>query len=123
MMAPKEFDMQALREGPGKGNQCHLCQGYGHIAHDHCDNGIIDSWPHRPSTAQCGSHEPQIQEVDIIHSASDSADESDDASRVTLPIAITDDANSLAKDAPAVLDFVQACHEIHMILLVKALHM
>jgi hypothetical protein len=34
MTAP-EFDMQALREGPGKGIQCHLCQGYGHIAHNH----------------------------------------------------------------------------------------
>jgi hypothetical protein len=49
MMAP-EFDMQALREGPGKGIQCHLCQGYSHIARDHRDNGIIDGRPRRPST-------------------------------------------------------------------------
>jgi hypothetical protein len=98
--------MQALREGPGKGIQCHLCQGYSHIACDHHDNGIIDSQPRRPSTPQCGSHEPKIREVNVIHSAGDSADESDDASGVPLPIDNTDDVNSLAKDAPSVLDFV-----------------
>ncbi len=96
--------MQALREGPGKGIQCHLCQGYSHIACDHCNNGIIDGWPHHPSTPQHGSHESKIQEVDIVHSTSDSADGSDDASGVTLPVDNTDDADSLAKDAPAVLD-------------------
>jgi hypothetical protein len=105
MTAP-EFDMQALREGPGKGIQCHLCQGYGHIARDHHDNGIINGRPHRPSTPQRGSHEPKIQEVDVVHSISDSADGSDDASGVTLPVDNTDDANSLAEDAPAVPDFV-----------------
>jgi hypothetical protein len=105
MTAP-EFDMQALREGPGKGIQCHLCQGYGHIARDHCDNGIINGRPHRPSTPQRGSHEPKIREVDVVHSISDSADGSDDASGVTLPVDSTDDADSLAEDAPAVPDFV-----------------
>jgi hypothetical protein len=123
MMAP-EFDMQALREGPGKGIQCHLCQGYSHIACDHHNNGIIDSQPHRPSTPQCGSHEQKIREIDVVHSTSDSANGFNDASRVlTLPIDNTDDANSLAKDAPAVPDFVQAQHKNHMILLVKGLHM
>jgi hypothetical protein len=106
MMAP-EFDMQALREISGEGIQCHLYQGYSHIARDHHrDNGIIDSRPRRPSTAQRGSHEPKIREVDVVHSASDSADESDDASGVPLPIDNTDDANRLAEDAPAVPDFV-----------------
>jgi hypothetical protein len=87
MTAP-EFDMQALREGPGKGIQCHLCQGYGHVARDHHDNGIINGRPHRPSTPQRGSHEPKIREVDVVHSISDSADGSDDASGVTLPVDI-----------------------------------
>jgi hypothetical protein len=105
MTAP-EFDMQALREISGEGIQCHLYQGYSHIARDHRDNGIIDSRPRRPSTAQRGSHEPKIREVDVVHSASDSADESDDASGVPLPIDNTDDANRLAEDAPAVPDFV-----------------
>jgi hypothetical protein len=42
----------------------------------------------------------------VVHSTSDSADGSDDASGVTLPVINTDAAASLAEDAPAVLNFV-----------------
>jgi hypothetical protein len=42
--------------------------------------------------------------VDIIRSTSNSADKPDDASEATLALANINDVDSLAKDAPTVLD-------------------